>query len=366
VRSAVGCAALGLLLLIVAGTFDAEPLYVTGAALALLGIGAAGWIGLGAWGAVVKREVGVRSVLEEEPLGVRIEARSGRLPLPPGWIDEPLLPEPIRFHAGRRRARVRVEVTFGRRGRRRLAPPALVLRDPFGLAQRVVSGGQADELLVLPRILPVRVTSGGGEAAHAHARAALIAAAETELDGLRPHREGSPASRIHWQALARGAGLMERKLISEADSRPLVVLDPRSPSSADALDMAVRAAGSLTVHFARRTGCALLLPGDRRATVVEPDLLAWPAAHVRLALLDEHTAPPLAAAQNRRGLVVFVSARPVDRPPRGLGRTPGGSLLVVPAALPNRRSVLEVAGCYGYVGARTGAGAAVAAVEGAA
>jgi hypothetical protein len=87
---------------------------------------------------------------------------------------------------------------------------------------------------------------------------------------------------------------------------------------------------------------------------------------VRLALLDEHTAPPLAAAQNRRGLVIFVSARPVDRPPRGLGRTPGGSLLVVPAALPNRRSVLEVAGCYGYVGARTGAGAAVAAVEGAA
>ena len=38
-RSALGCAALGLLLLVVAGTFDAEPLYVTGAALALLGAG---------------------------------------------------------------------------------------------------------------------------------------------------------------------------------------------------------------------------------------------------------------------------------------------------------------------------------------
>ena len=42
VRSALGCAALGLLLLLVAGTFDAEPLYVTGAALVLLGAGAAG------------------------------------------------------------------------------------------------------------------------------------------------------------------------------------------------------------------------------------------------------------------------------------------------------------------------------------
>ena len=41
VRSALGCAALGLLLLLVAGTFDAEPLYVTGSALLLLGAGAA-------------------------------------------------------------------------------------------------------------------------------------------------------------------------------------------------------------------------------------------------------------------------------------------------------------------------------------
>ena len=58
---------------------------------------------------------------------------------------------------------MRVEVTFGRRGRRVLAPPALVLRDPFGLAQRVLTGAHADEVLVLPRVLPVRATAGGGE-----------------------------------------------------------------------------------------------------------------------------------------------------------------------------------------------------------
>ena len=49
-RSAFGCAGLGLLLLLVAGTFDAEPLYVPGSALALLGLGAAGWIAAGAAG----------------------------------------------------------------------------------------------------------------------------------------------------------------------------------------------------------------------------------------------------------------------------------------------------------------------------
>src|SRR4051794_18215865 len=355
---------LGLLLLLVAGTFDAEPLYVTGSALLLLGAGAALWIGVGAWGAGVRRELDARSVLEEQSLSMRIEATAGRLPLPPGWIDEPLLPEPVRFSAGRRKARVRVEVTFGRRGRRVLPPPALVLRDPFGLAQRVVEGGEPDELLVLPRVLPVVATAGGEDGDPARSRAVLTAAAETELDGLRPHREGAPASRIHWPSVARGAGLMERKLVSEADSRPLVVLDPRGPQSPEALDAAVRAAASLCVHFAKRTGCALLLPGDRRAAIVEPDLQAFAAAHARLALMDDRTGPALVAAQNRRGLVVFVSARIVDRVPRGLGRTPGGCLLVIPGEIANRRAVLEVAGCHGYVGARTGSGAAMAAVAG--
>jgi len=362
-RSAFGCAALGILLLLVAGTFDAEPLYVTGAALLLLGAGAAAWIGIGGRGASLEREITARSVIEGEPLQVRLRARGGLLPLPPGWIDEPLLTEPVRLRAGRREARARIEVTFGRRGRRRLPPAALVLRDPFGLAQRVVPGASGDEVLVLPRILPVNVAAGGGDATAAHARASLLAAAETELDGLRPMREGSPASRIHWQSLARGAGLMERRLVAEADSRPLVVLDPRAPLSPEALDSAVRATAALAVHFARRGGCALLLPGDRRANAIDRDLAGWPATHVRLALLDDSAGPSLAAAQNRRGLIVYVAARIVDRAPRGLGRTPGGCLVVVPGALPGRHALLEVAGCHAYGSGRTGA-AAAASLEG--
>jgi uncharacterized protein (DUF58 family) len=365
-RSALGCAALGLLLLLVAGTFDAEPLYVTGSALILLGAGALAWIGAGSRGASIVRELGARSVMEDEKLPVRLEARAGRLPLPPGFIEEPLLPEPAVLHAGKRSSRVRIDATFSRRGRRVLAPPALVLRDPLGLAQRIVPGAHADEVLVLPRTFPVSASASGGEGMPAHARAMLTAAAETELDGLRPHREGAPASRIHWPTVARGAGFMERNLRSESDSRPLVVLDPRGAARDEDLDAAVRAAGSLLLHFARRGGCAILLPGDRRASVVESDLMAWPAVHVRLALLEDHTGPGLVAAQNRRGLIVFVAARPVDRPPQALGRTPGGCLLVVPGELPGRRPVLEVAGCRGYVAGRTGAAAAVAAVGGSA
>jgi uncharacterized protein (DUF58 family) len=360
-RSALGCAVLGILLLVVAGTFDAEPFYVTGSALVILGAGAGAWIGVGSWGATVRRTIDHRSVMEDEPLTLRIEAVAGKLPLPPGYVDEPLLPEPVQIQAGRRTARIRVEATFGRRGRRVLPAPALVLRDPLGLTERTIRAPHDDEVLVLPRTFPVRAAAEGGEASDARARALLTAAAETEIDGLRPHREGAPASRIHWPALARGAGLMERKLIAESDTRPLVVLDPRGGEPGQ-LDAAVRAAGSLVLHFARRSGCALLLPGDRRANTVDSDLAAWPALHVRLALLDESHGPALAAAQNRRGLIVFVAARAVERVPRGVGRTPGGLLLVIPGALPNRRAVIQVAGCYGYLGTRSGSAAAMEAV----
>ena len=40
-------------------------------------------------------------------------------------------------------------------------------------------------------------------------------------------------------------------MVAELDSAPLVVLDCSSPASEEALDMAVRAAGSLCVHLAR-------------------------------------------------------------------------------------------------------------------
>ena len=356
-------ALLGLALCLAGGTFDTASLYVPGVALLLLAVGLVAWVRLAASGATVERLPGPHTVVEEDPYPLRVEVRSGALPPPGGELLEPLLGWPVPI-GGRWSRRLRINVRFARRGRRILEPELLVIRDPLQLHTREVRGENRDEVLVLPRVYPVRATAGGGDATPAHARAALIAAAETELDGLREHRPGSPASRIHWPAVARGHGLMERKLISEADSRPLVVLDPRAPASQDALDNAVRAAASLTVHFARRSGCSLLLPGDRRAHVVERDLVAWPAAHVRLALLDEATGPSLVAAQNRRGLVVLVAARVVDRPPRGLGRTPGGCVLVIPGALPNRRAVFEVAGCQGFLATRTGAAAAMEAVAG--
>src|ERR1700733_8579028 len=117
----------------------------------------------------------------------------------------------------------------------------------------------------------------------------------TEVDGLRPYRPGTPASRIHWSALARGAGVLERRLQADTDSRPLVVVDARGsgpPAPPEYLDAAVRAAASLVLELGKQVGCGLLLPGEHRPLEVEPDLAALPVAHARLALVAGGPATP--------------------------------------------------------------------------
>jgi len=352
VRAAIGIAALGLELVLAAGLFAAESLYVPGVALAALGLGAPAWVALAARRSRVARRLGARRVVEGEPLEVVYEVRRGGLPPAPALtVEDALLPAPRPVRAPRRGvARVSVEVSPPRRGRHTLAPPALVLSDPLGLAHRRVraSWGE-DELLVLPRTSPVHAAL---LAAPSDAGAALLSRsveAAGEVDGLRPYREGAPAARIHWPALARGAGLIERRVRPEEDTRPLVVLDARAPAREEDLDAAVRAAASLCLELARRGGCALLLPGQRRALAVERDLRAWPRAHARLALVEASStpaAPRLSAA--RRGPVFYVAARELSSWPAGPGGPARGErILVVPSEAPGRTAAFSVAGCTG-------------------
>lgn len=349
-RPAAVTASLGALLMLAAATFDAEPLYVPGGALLALAGVAVGWVLLAARGLRVTRTVGARTVLEEEPVCIAIRVQAGLLAPPSGAVHDALLPGPAPLSAGRRETTVRMDVRFARRGRRVLAPPSVVVCDPLGLAVREVRARDAAEVLVLPRILAVETAESGGEGeALALRRGRPWVAAEIDLDGVRPHRVGSPASRIVWPAFARTGELTERRLRADTDTRPLVVLDPRGAATPEDLDAAVRAAASLTVHLAGAGGCALLLPGDRRPAVVESTLGGWERLHVRLALVDGARAPFAGALGARRGPVLYVSARRDARPPRALLGAPGGGrLLVVPGELPSRRARFAVAGCRGY------------------
>jgi uncharacterized protein (DUF58 family) len=360
VRPAAVTALLGLVLTLVAATFDAEPLYVPGVALLLLAGLTTLWVAIGAHGVHVTRTVAAKRTLEEQPVLIDLVVSSGRVPLPSGLIEDELLPGPALMAGGRQRTEVRINARFSRRGRKVLPPPRIVVSDPFGLATRTVYADDPAEVLVLPRLEPVVTPPGDGDGSGVTARRGRPSiAAEVDLDGLRPYRPGAAASRIYWQGLARGGELMERRLRADGDTRPLVVLDPRRAAREEDLDAAVRAAASLCVHLARTGGCALLLPGDRRPTALEPTLTGWPHLHVRLALVDDRIGPNVAGLASRRGPLLYVAALAPSRPPRALQHAIGGGrYLVVPGGegiterAPERRTgrrvVFAVAGCTGY------------------
>jgi len=338
-----GILALGAALTATAATFGSPSLYVPGIALMMLAVGAAVWVAGAASGASLERRTGPATVEEEHQWPVEVTAEAGLFPAPGGELVEPLVRGSLPM-AGHSSRRMRVAVTFERRGRRRLGPARLVISDPLGLVERRLETPPGDEVLVLPRIEPV-IAGGRGEAAVAESAAGgrpAEVAAEIEMESLRPYREGAPASRIHWPTVARVGTLMERRLLADSNAQPLVVVDPTQPASELALDMAVRAAASLCIHLARAGGCSVLLPGDRRAVDLAPDLGGWPGLHARLALVEPAMGGPAARLQGRRGAVFWITAR--QALPRGLERIHAERYLVSPSVM-RGDATFTVAGC---------------------
>lgn len=359
---AAGIVGAGGLLILVAFTFGTSELLVPGVGFAVLGLATGVWMRAAAYGASVRRAIEDDRVIEDQPLEVRIEVSGGPLGLPGAEVLDSLAGTAVRFSGtpGRlaaRRTEVRVVGRFSRRGRHRLPPPTLVLSDALGLVRLVRrSRTEGQTVLVLPRTERLRWLSSP-DASRIDPRsgaAQLEMLAALELDGLRPYRPGTPASRISWAALARGAGLLERRLRDERDTGPLVILDLRSRGPSEDIDAAVRAAASLTLELSRRTGCELLLPGDRRPMQIGSDLGAWPAAHARLALAEggPDASAPWVGSRPRGGTIFYVSAAS-RRPPASLTRgAQGGLVLVLPSRADPGRRVLprfEVSGCRGYL-----------------
>ena len=363
--------AAGAVMILIAFLFDAAPLFVPAVALMLVGLVTPAWVWSSARGAVARRELSVDRVVEGAPLAATIVVQRGLLGLPGAEVVDPFttsrleLTGPLAPLRGGREAHVRVVSRFPHRGLHTLAPPVLHVRDPLELARVQTSSAEPDQtLLVLPRTEPVRwLNSGRGRRLHLlDGNDAAQTLAAVDLDGLRPYRPGTPASRIHWPAVARGAGLIERRLQADGDTRPLVVLDTRGTGPAEDLDAAVRAAASLTLELARGGGCGLLLPGEQRSTAIDRELISWPAAYGRLALVTggpDARAPVVGAPGGRLGPMIYVAARAPERLSHAAEFGGGTVVLVVPrASLRGGRprgvrgsalATLDVSGCRGFL-----------------
>jgi uncharacterized protein (DUF58 family) len=355
-RRAAAVALAGATLLVAAFTFDSATLFVPAVALLVLPVLTLGWIWLASRGASVERVLEAERVIEDEPVEARVVLRGG-LGLPGAELRDALASGSIGISAApwTRQVELRILARFPTRGRIPLPPPQLRLGDQLGLVQAIRTGSDPrQELLVLPRTERISWRRSGHRAglrSHGDASSPEPTGA-TEPDGLREYQTGTPASRIHWPALARGAGLLERRLLADGESSPLVVLDSRGRGSGGLLDAAVRAAASLTLELARHEGCDLLLPGQRRPMHVGRDLGAWPAAHALLALVagGPEAPPPALAGRPRMGPIFYVAVQPITRIPASAGKA--GVTLVLPSEVARsvgRAPTLEVSGCTGFL-----------------
>jgi uncharacterized protein (DUF58 family) len=330
--------------------FGLDAALVCGIALLVLAIGAVAWVELATVRGMLEREPGPGRLEESEPYPLRVALRRTLLPPPGGDLIDPLLDRAVPV-GPRWSRRLKRDVWLESPGRRTLEPARLVVRDPLGLWQRELTSGQAGELVVLPRIDPVR-WSGAGAEPNGHSAGAGRASdatsrrgglAQFEVDGLRPYREGSPASRIHWPAVARSGEMIERRLIAGGEPRPLVVFDPRG-GTATQRERAMRAAASLCVQLARSGGCDLQVPGERRPISIDPSLRSWPEAHVRIAVSDPNSGPSMPQGGSGAAVLWVTAGRSL---PSTLRRLRPGSFLVTPSGT-RRAAAFRVSGCFAY------------------
>jgi uncharacterized protein (DUF58 family) len=344
-------AALGIVFSLVGLGFGLTAALVCGIALLLLSIVAVAWVELATLGGRLERLPGPGRLEESEAYPLRIRLTRTLLPPPGGELTDPLLERSITVGPRWRRHLDRA-VWLESPGRVRLDPARLLVRDPLGLWQRRLDSGEELDLVVLPRIDTVRwvgpgaaprgQSPGSGHASDAVSRRG--GPAQFEVDGLRPYQDGSPASRIHWPAVARTGEMIERRLVAGGEPRPLVVFDPCGAADPAHRERAMRAAASLCVELGRSGGCDLLLPGERRTFTIDPGLRSWPEAHVRIAVSPADAGPPLMSAVRSSAVLWVTAGRGL---PPSLRRLRAGSFLITPTGS-KRVAAFRVSGCFGY------------------
>ena len=291
-------------LAVVAGATPFPALLPVAVGLASLAVAAWTATALAARRITVVRTLPVREAREHEPIRVDFEVGGlGRLPVALEVRDGAGEWTPLE---GAHR------LSVPRRGAHRLAPSELRVRDRLGIADRRVTAGQPERLLILPapdeRLL--RASPAGP------------AAGDPEPDGLQAYAPGIPVARIHWPALARGAGLHAFRVAPGPHGLPLVVVDTSGALRPGAVDWAARVAAGHVQRLARDGGCRVRLPGDRSDTTVA-DPAAWRALHRRLALLAPAPPTPAPSAAAIRIAAAAATALPPPPPlPLGVGPCP--------------------------------------------
>jgi uncharacterized protein (DUF58 family) len=170
------------------------------------------------------------------------------------------------------------------RGRHRLGPLGVRLRDPFGLSTRVAAISGSSDVLVLPRIVPLGGGRPAGSGVGAEGEIPHMVALHGEDDvSIREYRDGDDLRRIHWRATAKTGEIMVRQEDRPARRRAVIVLDSRArghhgTGSSGSFEWAVTACASVAVHLLGQAYAVHLLSDEtaedgRASTAIELDPL---------------------------------------------------------------------------------------------
>jgi uncharacterized protein (DUF58 family) len=319
--------ALGVLVYAVAWIFGSRALYPVAIGLLLAVPLAWAWVGLANRPLRVRRRAPERDVLEGEDVEVEIEVEP-TAPVPPpsltcverlGRLGE----RQLVFRPNGRRLVGGYTLHGVRRGRYAIEPLRLALEDPFGLYRVEQMRGDAQALLVYPRLAQIERVFAEGAAPQQDGRRLLLRRPSGfDLHSVREYEQGESLRNVHWKTTARRGRLMVKELEDAPRDEVAVLLDGEVAAG---FDLAVRAAGSILQAYVRRgRRCVLVVNSARREVQqVRSDAGEWRRA-LELLAAAEPTAPQPAAAllsgdsaASRALELVVVTARPapalVDR-----------------------------------------------------
>jgi uncharacterized protein (DUF58 family) len=168
--------------------------------------------------------------------------------VPPALAETPrLLSQPVRPGET---VRLSYDLHGRLRGHYRVGPAQILLRDPFGIAERSVQFGTTDEVIVYPPvlILPPSLPRSGRHGTSTSGRH-RPPAPQGELATVREYVRGDDLRKVHWKTTAHRGKLMITQFESPREAQATIVLDAR-PSSA--FEEAITAAASSAYHLDHR------------------------------------------------------------------------------------------------------------------
>lgn len=253
----------GIVLAIAGQVLGFEDIVRVGVLLVVLAIGALLFARRPAPRIEVRRTVTPPTAIPDERAEVEvtftnIDHRSSRLYLAEERIDYVLGDRP-RFVVAKLEPaaarQVRYVVRSHLRGRYQLGPVTLTQRDPFGLTHVTRSLPSVDELLVLPRVVPLGASHPPGSGVGNDGETPQMIALHGEEDvSIRNYHDGDDLRKVHWPATAHRGELMVRQEDRPARRSALVVLDSRvsahaGTGAASSFEWAVSAVASVLVRL---------------------------------------------------------------------------------------------------------------------